>query len=168
MLRKQCSGGMISNFGRKSGAVLGGSAISRCMSDPKERFPIPHSATHSIALNWSLCIMLRFMRWSRTLWRAPVPVVQFHIIWSPCWTLGEKKAPSVSLKLFFFNFLPPFTFIQSLALAQLHKFVRHRGYLATERTRCTISMQLGIREEIRIFFLFFWHDLFQNGIILHD
>ena len=91
--------------------------------------PLGHS--HSIALNWSLCIMLRFMRWSRTLWRAPVPVVQFHIIWSPCWTLGEKKAPSVSLKLFFFNFLPPFTFIQSLALAQLHKFVRHRGYLAT-------------------------------------
>ena len=62
MIRKQCSGGMISNFSRPSGAVLGGLAISLCMSDPKERFPIPHSATHSIALNWSLCIMLRFMR----------------------------------------------------------------------------------------------------------
>ena len=40
---------------------VGGSAISRCMSDPKERFPIPYPATHSIAPNWSLCIMLHVL-----------------------------------------------------------------------------------------------------------
>ena len=77
--------------------------------------PLGHS--HSIALNWSLCIMLHFMRWSSC--AGP------HHIGSSHWTREEKN-----FSLSNYSQLLPLSNRRPLRNSQ--KFtVSHRNYLAT-------------------------------------
>ena len=94
----------------------------------------------------TLYYVTRFMRWSRALWGA-----LSHLIGE--FPLKKPLIPFSTYSTFF---------IQSLAFNQLHKFVRHRRYLATA-WYCT--MQLG-KKEISVLFSFILTSFYQDEIIL--